>query len=86
MEEYMSIRVFMKRNYFPNESFELYTIGIIQGLLYGMCSIPCNTTKWDCERFNNFVVFPVDCTSERMEEFLKVVDEMYPGLCHADEV
>ena len=86
MEEIMSFRVFMKRNYFPNDSFELYTIGIIQGLLYGMCSIPCNTTMWDCERLNNFVVFPVECTSGRAEEFLKVVDSKWPGLCYGEEV
>lgn len=86
MGEIMSFRIFMKRNYFPNESFELYTIGIIQGLLYGMCSIPCSTTMWDCERFNNFVMFPVDCTSERAEEFLKIVDLKWPGLCHGEEV
>ena len=86
MDEIMSFRIFMKRNYFPNESFELYVIGIIQGLLYGMCSIPCNTTMWDCERFNNFVMFPVDCTSERAEEFLKIVDLKWPGLCHGEEV
>ena len=86
MEGYKTFHVYMKRNYFPNESFELYTIGIIQGLLYGMCPIPCNTTMWDCERFNNFVLFPVECTSERCEEFLKIVDLKYPGLCHIDEV
>lgn len=86
MEEFKRFHVFMERNYFPNDSFELYVIGIIQGLLYGMCAIPCNTTMWDCERFNNFVLFPVDCTSGHAEEFLKIVDLKWPGLCHIDEV
>lgn len=63
----------------------MWAIGNI-GLLYGMCAIPCNTTMWDCERFNNFVLFPVDCTSGRAEEFLKIVDLKWPGLCHIDEV
>lgn len=78
--------IYMRGNFFPNESFELYVIGIIQGLLYGMCAIPCETTLWDCERFNDFIAFPVDCTDEHCKKFMGIIEQKYPGLCHYKKI
>lgn len=86
MEETKRFHVFMKRNHFANIHIETYMIGIVQGLIYGMCSIPCDTTMWDCERFERFVLFTVDCTNERCEEFIKIAESKWPGLCHYEEV
>ena len=77
--------IYMKRNWFPSEMFELYSIGIIQGLIYGMCAVPCKTTLWDCERFNDFVMFPVDCTEEHCKETYELIESIYPGLCHYEK-
>ena len=78
-------RIFMERGFFPNEAFELYTIGIIQGLVYGMCAVPCGTTLWDCERFDKFVMFPVDCTADDCEKLMEVINRMHPGICYYDK-
>lgn len=63
-----------------------YVAGIIQGLLYGLCSIPCETTLWDCESFDKFYMFYVDCGDEHIEKFKSTIDMMYPGLYEIKEV
>lgn len=77
---------YMKRNFFPIDSFELYHTGIIQGLIYGMCAIPCKSTLWDCERFERFVMFPVDSTDELCEKCMELINLKYPGLCHYEKI
>lgn len=76
----------MKRNTIISSVNERYVIGIIQGLLYGLCTIPCNTVMWDCEVFNNEVLFAVDCTKEQYKKFIEAVELIYPGLCKFQEV
>ena len=41
VEKYVFI---MKTDLLNNRAYEMYIIGIIQGLIYGLCAIPCNTT------------------------------------------
>ena len=69
------------RHYFLSDHLEVYKIGVIQGLVFGLCAIPCGTTLWDCERFNDFVLIPVECTDEHIENFMNTIEGMYPGLC-----
>lgn len=61
----------------------IYDIGVIQGLIYGMCAIPCDTTLWDCEMYTtlNTVIFPVDTTKERCELCMDVLNKKWPGMC-----
>ena len=47
----------LNRKYFRgNEFFERNAILIMQGLMYGLCSIPCDTTLYDIELLGNFVI------------------------------
>lgn len=73
--------IYMKRKFFGNDLFDLHVAGIVQGLLYGMCAIPCGTTLWDCELFDDLVLFRVDCTDEKCKAFMERIEQMYPGLC-----
>lgn len=57
----------------------LYVAGIFQGLLYGLCAIPCGTTLWDCESFSSMFVICVDCTHDHIEKFKSIIDNKYPG-------
>lgn len=77
MEKY----VFIIRNY-SHASFDVYVIGVIQGLIYGLCAIPENTTLWDCEVIGRMVIFPVDTTKDRCDECLKIINQKWPGICH----
>lgn len=72
----------MKTDLIRGGYFEWYAVGVIQGLIYGMCAIPCNTVLYDCEKFTNLVIFPVDTTEEHCEECLKLINQKWPGICH----
>ena len=77
--------VMIDRNELPKHYDGVYEAGVFQGLLYGLCAIPCETTLWDCEMFpGKFVIF-VDCTQEHIEKFKSVVDQMYPGSYQIEE-
>ena len=80
--EYKRFRFYMKRGLINNE---LYYIGIIQGLIYGICSIPCETTMWDCDLYGDIVVFTADCTVEHCEKLMEIVNNICPNLCHYQE-
>lgn len=56
-----------------------YAIGIIQGLLSGICSVQCNTTLYDTEIFNESCMMFTDCTSECIMKFKSIMDKLYPG-------
>ena len=64
-----------------NESMWLNTIGVIQGLVYGLCAIPDRTMLWDCEVFSKDAIVPVNCTTERFEELKRILEELHPGIC-----
>lgn len=64
-----------------NEVLWLNTIGVIQGLAYGLCAIPDRTTLWDCEVFSGDAIVPVDCTTKRFDELKRILGELYPGMC-----
>lgn len=65
---------------------EMYIIGVIQGLIYGLCAIPCNTTLWDSEKFTNVVIFPVDTTEDHCEKCMNIIKQKWPGICHYEKV
>ena len=65
---------------------DIYVAGIFQGLLYGLCSIPCETTLWDCEQFSKMYLFYVDCTDECIEKFKFIIDKKYPGLYEIKQI
>lgn len=63
-----------------------YVAGIFQGLLYGLCAIPCGTTLWDyCKSFSSLFVICVDCTHDHIEKFKSVIDNKYPGTYKIEE-
>lgn len=82
VEKYVFI---MKTDLLNNRMYEMYTIGIIQGLIYGLCAIPCNTTLWDSEKFMNVVMYPVDCTEDHCKKVMEIVNAKWPGICHYEK-
>ena len=77
--------VMIDRNELPKTYDGVYEAGIFQGLLYGLCVVPCETTLWDCEMFpGKFVIF-VDCTQEHIEKFKSVIDRRYPDTYQIEE-
>lgn len=77
--------VTIDRNELPKTYDGVYEAGIFQGLLYGLCAVPCETTLWDCEMFpGKFVIF-VDCTQEHIEKFKSVIDRKYPDTYQIEE-
>ena len=82
VEKYVFI---MKTDLLNNRAYEMYIIGIIQGLIYGLCAIPCNTTLWDSEKFMNVVMYPVDCTEDHCKKVMEIVNAKWPGICHYEK-
>ena len=82
VEKYVFI---MKTDLLNNGMYEMYIIGIIQGLIYGLCAIPCNTTLWDSEKFRNVVMYPVDCTEDHCKKVMEIVNAKWPGICHYEK-
>ena len=64
-----------------SEEMWLNTIGVIQGLTYGLCAIPDRTILWDCEVFSEDAIVPVDCTTKRFDELKRILGELYPVIC-----
>ena len=69
---------YMKRRYISND---FHVSGVILGLLWGLCSIPCNTTLWDCEAFDKEYIFHATCTKECYYKFVETVNNLFPTLC-----
>lgn len=71
----------LDRGYFKGiEYLEQIRIAMMQGLLYGMCSIPCDTEMWDVEITGNFAIFVVDCDEEHFKKFMDSIKRFYPGI------
>lgn len=71
----------LNREYFRgNEYFERNALLMMQGLIYGLCSIPCDTTLFDIELTGNFVIFAAECDEERAKKFMKSVERWHPGI------
>ena len=61
------------------------TIGVIQGLAYGLCAIPDRTTLLDCEVFSGDVIVSVDCTTKRFNELNESLNKLGISCCKASE-
>ena len=67
-----------KRGYIGNE---LYTFGVIQGIQIAICDYDKKYFGYDCELFCKFCIFQTFTTQERYNDFRKMVESIYPGLC-----
>ena len=56
-----------------------YNLGIIQGLMYGMCAIPCGTPLIDFDLFEDKALFTVYCGGTEFTKFRSQLDKMWPG-------
>lgn len=75
----------IKKGSIVSETFWINTIGVIQGLSYGLCSIPDKTSLYDCEIFNEFAIIPVYCTKTRFDELKRILKELYGDMCDFGE-
>ena len=77
--------VIIEKGGLVNEKCWLQMIFVIEGLSYGLCSIPDKTTWWDIELYENKAILHIDCTKEHFDEFRKNVEKAFPGVCTYEE-
>ena len=70
--------VTLKRDDILRENYWIQTVCVIQGLSYGLCSIPDSTTMYDIEMFENMALLMIECTADRFSTFKRHVEEIYP--------
>lgn len=74
MNRYTTI---VKRNVIANEMF---AFGVIQGIQIALCLDDISTCCYDCELFEDVVIYRVDTTLEKYNVFNSVVKNIYPTL------
>ena len=53
----------------------------VRGKISGMQYILCGRDKFANKMVANGVIFRTKCEPEKYEEFMKIVEECYPGVC-----
>ena len=64
----------LKRGVLHNE---MYVIGLIHGLQIGICDISSETLGYDCELFEDRVMFITETTMEKFELFKRTITNIY---------
>lgn len=79
MKEY---RIELRIEYFEERTFfdERKDIERITVLLWGLCSIPCNTGTWLPTAFSGGLIFSTICDEEHLIKFLYELYYIYPGI------
>ncbi len=72
--------VYLDRNGIVSDVYWIHLASVIQGISYGLCSIPNNTTCWDIEYFGDVVILQVECTKENINTFSETIAEMFPTI------
>ncbi|MBQ0089498.1 MAG: hypothetical protein KBT27_09230 [Prevotellaceae bacterium] len=68
----------VKRNVIDNEMF---AFGIIQGIQIALCGLDNTLTYgYDCELFEDIVIYRVDTTQDKYDIFYNTVKNIYPTL------
>lgn len=76
-------RIELERDYFKAFTFieERISIGMITGLLWGLCSIPCETYKWmPTSNRSSAIIFSAICDDKHLTKFLDSLYLMHPGI------
>lgn len=75
-------RIELRREYFEERTFvdERKDIERITGLLWGLCSISCNTGTWLPTAFSGGFIFSTICDEEHLTKFLYALYYIYPGI------
>lgn len=70
--------VTLKRNGIQSDFYWIHMISVLQGISYGLCSIPDNTTCWDIDYYGDAATLMIECTKEHFDTFLESVEGMFP--------
>ena len=76
-------RIELRKEYFEKRVFvdERKDIERITGLLWGLCSIPCDTYKWmPTSNRPSAIIFSAACDKEHLTKFLIALYYTYPGI------
>ena len=75
-------RIELRREYFEGRVFvdARKDIERITGLLWGLCSIPCNNETWLPTAFSRGFIFSTICDEEHLTKFLYALDYIYPDI------
>ena len=75
-------RIELRKDYFEERVFvdEHKDIERITGLLWGLCSISCNTETRLPTAFSGGLIFSTICDEEHLTKFLYALDYIYPDI------
>ena len=75
-------RIELRKEYFEERVFvdERKDIERITGLLWGLCSISCNTETRLPTAFSGGFIFSTICDEEHLTKFLYALDYIYPDI------
>lgn len=75
-------RIELRREYFEERTFvdERKDIERITGLLWGLCSTPCNTIELLPTAFAGGLIFSTICDEEHLTKFLDALYYIYPDI------
>ena len=75
-------RIELRKEYFEERTFvdERKDIERITGLLWGLCSISCNTGIWLPTAFDGGLIFSTICDEEHLIKFLDALYYIYPDI------
>ena len=75
-------RIELRKEYFEERVFvdEHKDIERITGLLWGLCSISCNTETRLPTAFSGGLIFSTICDEEHLTKFLYALDYIYPDI------
>ena len=75
-------RIELRKEYFEERVFvdERKDIERITGLLWGLCSISCNTETRLPTAFSGGLIFSTICDEEHLTKFLYALDYIYPDI------
>lgn len=75
-------RIELRKEYFEERTFvdERKDVERITGLLWGLCSISCNTGTLLPTAFSDGLIFSTICDEEHLTKFLYALYYIYPGI------
>lgn len=70
--------VTVNRDGIQSNVYWIHAISVLQGMSYGLCSIPDSTNCWDVEYFKDTAILTIECTKEHFDNFIKNIGGLFP--------
>lgn len=76
MKKYYNVT--LERGGIQSEIYWTHIVSVIQGLSYGLCSIPDGTTCYDTEMFDDVALLYIECGANKFYTFKEHVEKAFP--------